>query len=80
MRDWSAWGWDFWTMSWVAWIVWFIIIEALALYFRPGQALTAHVRPLFHVFPILWFIGFGLWLWLGVHFLLPSLERQFWRL
>jgi hypothetical protein len=77
MRDWSAWGWDAFTAAWVIWMAAFLVIEFAALWLRPGQELTAHLRPVFHAYPITWFLALGLWLWLGVHFLWPSLER-FW--
>jgi hypothetical protein len=80
VKSWDAWGWDAWTAAWVVWIVWFIVVETLALWLRPGQELTAHIRPLFVSYPLTWFLGLGLWLWLGVHFLLPHIERSFWKL
>lgn len=76
MRWWSAWGWDGFTAAWVVWLVAFFVIEIAALWMRPGQELTAHLRPLFLTHPLAWFVTFGLWLWLGFHFLAPSLEKR----
>lgn len=73
---WSAWGWDKFTAAWTLWLVAFVILEALALWLRPGQELTAHLRPVFLAHPLTWFVAFGMWMWLGVHFLAPSFESR----
>jgi hypothetical protein len=73
--SWSSWKLDPFTWAWIIWVLWFIVWETLALIQGRDQELTAHLRPLFLSQPVAWFLTFGLWLWLGVHFLAPSLEE-----
>lgn len=73
---WDAWDWDAWTWAWVAWIAAFIALETVTLLQGRGQELTAHLRPVFLEHPLTWWIGFGFWLWLGLHFLAPAAEAR----
>ena len=76
VSSWSAWGLDAPTWAWVAWWVWFFCWEAWAIMSgQPSHTLTFHLRPLFIEHPVTWFLAFGLWMWLGVHMLTPSLEQ-----
>ena len=75
LAAWSAWRLDHLTVGWIVWIVFFVVWETYALVRHPGEELTAHLRPLFLEHPLTWFLALGLWLWLGVHFLAPVLER-----
>lgn len=70
--DWSAWRWDGWTSAWVVWIVVFFGLETWTLVVRSHNELTAHLRPLIQAAPPAYFIGLGLWLWLGFHFLVQG--------
>ncbi len=72
--SWAAWEWDSVTAGWALWVLWFVLLESYSLKFERGQELTAHLRPLFLSFPVLWWAFFGLWLWIGVHLLAPALE------
>ena len=74
--SWDAWRLDHLTWGWIAWVVFFLVWETYALVRHPGEELTAHLRPLFLNAPITWYLAFGLWLWLGVHFLAPRIERE----
>lgn len=76
MSAWSAWQIDHLTVGWIGWLVFFAVWETYALTVHPGEELTAHLRPLFLEHPTTWFLAFGLWLWIGVHFLAPALERS----
>ena len=55
-------------------MLWFAVLETASLLWWRGEELTAHLRPLFLEHPLTWFVALGLWLWLGAHFLFPSLE------
>jgi len=72
--DWSVWTLDIWTKGWVLWIVFFVVWETLTLRAGTGQELTQHLRPIFLSVPVVWWVAVGLWLWIGVHLLAPSLE------
>ena len=75
---WSAWDWSSaFTRGWAAWALVFIVLEVAAVTLGYRYTLTAHLRPVFITWPVLWFIGFGLWLWLGIHMLAPALEVWF---
>lgn len=69
---WGAWDLDLSTWLWLAWMLWFAVQETIELAAR-NEPLTAHLRPVFQADPITWFIGVGIWLWLGHHFLLEGL-------
>lgn len=71
---WRAWVWDWETATWVAWLAVFVVLESYTLWRGQGQELTAHVRPLFLEHPLTWWLAFGAWVWLGLHFLAPRLE------
>ena len=61
-----------------AWIVWagaFIVLETAAIMMGYRYTLTAHLRPVTLSWPIIWFVMLGVWLWLGVHFLVPVVEQ-----
>lgn len=73
--SWNTWDIDHETVGWIIFIIYFAVWEAYTAS-RPGQEmLTDHLRPVFHAAPVTWFIVFGLWLWLGIHFLSPALEQ-----
>jgi hypothetical protein len=74
--SWSAWKLDPLTWAWIVWVLAFVVLETVALWKFRGDELTAHLRPLFLSTPITWYLAFGLWLWLGVHFLAPRIERE----
>lgn len=76
MNPWTAWTPDWLTWSWVAWIVAFAVLETVAILHGSQNTLTRHLRPLFNEHPLTWWLTFGLWLWLGVHFLAPDLEYR----
>jgi len=78
--DWSAWSLDIWTKGWIAWLVFFVVWETLALRAGDGQELTQHLRPIFLSVPVVWWIAFGLWLWVGIHLLAPALEQSLLRI
>lgn len=66
----SAWSWDWSTAGWAAWILFFAVWETLALRSGvPVHPLTAHLQPIFTIAPIMWYLTFGLWLWMFTHFL-----------
>ena len=72
---WTVWQFDsLFTRAWTVWALAFLILETAAVTLGYRYTLTAHLRPLFLTWPILWFIGLGVWLWLGVHFLAPAFE------
>lgn len=82
---WKSWDWDVWTAGWFAWIVFFVVWESITGYFinRKGsdfEMLTDHLRPIFLSVPVLWWLSFGLWLWIGVHMLAPTAESYIYRL
>lgn len=79
MKNWWAWNWDWMTASWVIWMIVFFVLETIALKGN-GQTLTQHLRPLFINHPLTWFLLFGIWLWLGYHFLLEPWYKWMWRL
>lgn len=69
---WASWKLDWITWGWIAWIAFFAVWETIALVANPNtDPLTAHLRPVFNNQQITWFLAFGLWLWMGAHFLLP---------
>ena len=73
----ESWRLDHYTWGWIVWIVFFAVFEAYCLWRSPGTAeLTAHLRPVFQagggLSPI-YFLAVGLWMWLGVHFLVDGL-------
>lgn len=74
-QPWTAWDLDWLTILWVLWIAQFVVLEFVALRWHPGQELTAHLRPLFLEHPLTWWLTFGAWVWLGLHFLAPKLEQ-----
>lgn len=79
-RQWVAWHWDWPTFLWLAWMAALLALEWLTSNVSPieswrGNMLTEHLRPLFLSAPIVWWLAFGLWLWVGVHLLAPRLER-----
>jgi hypothetical protein len=63
-------------MLWLVWIVYFFVLETVTLLAGTNQELTEHLRPVFLSAPLTWFIGVGVWLWLGVHFFAPSIESM----
>ncbi len=74
MTSWIAWEWDWPTALWVAWMVWFFALETWALLSNGHlHPLTAHLRPIFQADPLAWLLAFGVWLWLGFHFLVQEL-------
>ena len=76
MNAWRAWSFDGPTVAWTVWIVYFLVLEAWAVVTtQPQHTLTHHLRPLFTEHPLTWFLALGLWLWIGVHFLAPPVER-----
>lgn len=74
MPNWSAWRIDPWTIAWAAWIICFFVLETWTLVNRSHNELTAHLRPVIQFAPPVWFIGLGLWLWLGLHFLVQGMD------
>lgn len=72
--DWRPWDLDVWTTGWAAWMLFFFVWEALSRVYGGKEMLTDHLRPIFLSQPPIWFIAFGLWLWLGIHLLVPTLE------
>ena len=76
--NWSAWDWD-WMTAWVIfWIVQFFLIEIFGA--DDGNMVTHHLRPVFHLAPVTWWMTLGVWLWLGPHFLWPAAEDALKRL
>jgi len=75
MNPWKAWDWDATTASWVVWIAAFIVLESYTIAQGKGEELTAHLRPVFLEAPLTWWLTFGAWAWLGLHFLAPRIER-----
>lgn len=73
---WRAWEWDWPTAAFLAWFVWFLVWETWAIVSdHPEHTWTWHLRPFIVSHPLVWFLGAALWLWIGLHFLLPALER-----
>lgn len=70
--SWDVWGMDMFTTGWVVWILFFAVWETWALIVGTNQELTEHLRPVFLSSPPTWFLAFGLWLWLGFHFLVEA--------
>lgn len=68
--SWGVWELDAFTIGWIAWILFFVIWETITLIDGSNQELTEHLRPVFLSTPPTWFLAFGLWLWLGWHFLI----------
>lgn len=73
-RSWESWAWDIPTLGWAAWALFFAVWETYTGINHEGQMLTDHLRPVFLNSPPVWFLAFGLWAWLGVHLLAPTLE------
>ncbi len=71
-RDWAAWRLDWQTWGWIAFIAYFFVWETIT---QGGQQLTNHLRPVFLSVPFIWFVALGVWLWLGIHLLAPTLEE-----
>lgn len=71
MNEWGSWSLDVATAGWIAWMVFFVVWEAVGIA-TPirGDTLTEHLRPIFQAQSLTWFLTFGLWLWVGFHFLL----------
>lgn len=86
-RPWKAWQLTHVTVGWAVWIAFFIGWETYALWRHRGQELTAHLRPMFQEHPLMWWLTFGLWKWLGWHFLVEGVlvkpgwpfNRRHWR-
>lgn len=76
MDAWEVWRLDHITWGWIFWIAYFAIWETYALIWHPGSELTAHLRPVFNEHPLLWFLAFGVWIWLFFHFLAPPWEYK----
>lgn len=68
--NWESWNLDLFTWGWIIWIVYFAVLETVGIAMNKQHSLTDHLQPLFAMDPITWFIGMGIWLWLGYHFLL----------
>lgn len=77
MISWSSWEIDIWTIGWLAFMVFFFVWEFLAIAHDARHTLTFHLRPVFHSAPVTWYIGVGIWLWMGPHFFFPGLEQRF---
>ncbi len=71
--SWDAWRLDVYTWCWIVWLLAFVVLETWSL--RSGNELTAHLRPLFLSVPVVWWMAFGLWGWIGIHLLAPAWER-----
>lgn len=69
---WEVWGLDMFTIGWIAWMLFFFIWEIWALIVGSNQELTEHLRPIFLSQSLAWFLAFGLWLWIGFHFLVEA--------
>ena len=75
--SWKSWDLDIWTVGWACFLLFFFVWEYLSGRFGDGrEMLTDHLRPVFDSAPVTWYMAMGLWLWLGPHFLFPSLERK----
>lgn len=72
--SWAAWRPDWETWAWTVWLAVFVVLESYTLLAGERQELTAHVRPVFLSHPLTWWLAFGAWVWLGLHFLAPRLE------
>lgn len=75
MNPWKAWDWDVTTMGWVLWIIAFVVLESYTIVQGKGEELTNHLRPVFLEQTLTWWIALGAWIWLGLHFLAPRVER-----
>lgn len=78
-RDWAVWRFDLPTLWVYFWMFQFVAIEYLTSQVSPvedwqGQMVTDHWRVVLGSAPLLWFVGFGVWVWLGIHLLAPTLE------
>lgn len=79
MSTWRAWIVDPVTVQWVIILIWFAVLETYAVVVDPlTHPLTAHLRPIFQADPAVWFLTFGLWLWLGFHFLVQGQPWRAW--
>lgn len=76
--NWETWDWDIWTIGWVIWMAFFPVWETITSLVNDGtssgEMLTDHLRPALISAPVLWFVALGVWLWLGIHLLVPALE------
>lgn len=70
-----SWDFDWQTWGWVGFILYFAVWEAVTAWAGPDEMLTDHLRDVFHSAPITWYVAFGIWLWMGPHFLWPGLEK-----
>ncbi len=75
---WSAWQLDHITWGWIAWMIFFFGWETYSLVFHKGNELTAHLRPVFQTYDLIYFLAVGLWLWIGWHFLVDGLWTHEW--
>ena len=57
----------------------FFVGEMLSRMYGGNEMATDHLRPLFHAAPVTWWIAFGIWIWLGFHFLWPAGEAWLFR-
>lgn len=72
---WRAWAIDAHTIAWIGMLTWFAVWEGIALsHHEYLDTFTAHLRPIFISWPITWWMAIGLYVWMGVHLLVPSLE------
>lgn len=77
--SWAAWRLDPLTWLWIFWMAQFAVLETIGLITNPAVGpLTAHLRPVFQSSPLSWFIAFGVWLWLGQHFLFAFMDWTPW--
>ncbi len=70
---WSSWDLDWQTWGWILWIGFFLVWETVTG-FTSKEQLTHHLRPLILSAPVVWFLVFGLWMWIGIHMLMPTFE------
>jgi hypothetical protein len=71
--DWSAWRADLMTVWILLWVLQFALIEWFGA--SSNNMVTDHLRPIFQAAPLTWWIGLGVWLWLGPHMLWPAAEE-----
>ena len=70
--NWDAWRLDIFTWGWIVWMVFFVVWETFGIITGVNNTLTYHLRPLFRYASLLWFLGVGLWVWMGFHFFLEA--------
>lgn len=75
---WDSWKLDAFTWGWIIWIAYFAIWETYTLVWHRGEELTAHLRPVFQTYDIVYFLVVGLYLWIGFHFLVDGLWLHRW--